>query len=261
MPVAVIIGGSSGVGAGLTKALSLRGYDVIIGDRIKPDFENSTYHPLDATCTNSVIKFGSWLKSKTDKIELLAITIGAIDQASIVGTPLENWNHMLQVNLVASAAMVDCLLPTLLKSDTPKIMLTSSGSGLAAPDPASKLGLYAVTKHAMIGYYLSLKGELKSEGIDVSLLIPSAVEGNLAYNSATHRKELLNEEVNSLKGAQPSNRILMDTQIAGDLFVDQWLSGLDIVTNEPEMMAQRVSQNEDWFQAMLSKTQEHKTNR
>ncbi|PTS98776.1 hypothetical protein DBR11_14050, partial [Pedobacter sp. HMWF019] len=72
----------------------------------------------------------------------------------------------------------------------------------------SGLGLYAISKQALLGYFRVLCDELTTKGIQVSLLIPSAIKGRLAENSAQMRQGIFEEDVLALKGCQPEGRVL-----------------------------------------------------
>ena len=71
--------------------------------------------------------------------------------------------------------------------------LTASMAALLAGTPEQvggvHLGLYTATKHAVLGYGESLRGELAPEGIGVSVLCPGMVASNLAATSLRNRPE------------------------------------------------------------------------
>jgi short-subunit dehydrogenase len=66
-------------------------------------------------------------------------------------------------------------------------------AGLWASRPeevsGTHLGLYTTTKHAVVGYTETLRGELAAEGIGVSCLCPGTVDSNLMQTSMRHRPD------------------------------------------------------------------------
>lgn len=231
---AIVIGGMGGVGKGIVKALNEREFSVIIGD-INADAmsQSDNLFFVDAASTVSVNYFVSIIESEIQYLDVLVITVGGIDEGSILNVPLEKWKWIFDVNLFAYINLVDAFLPLLEKSEKPRIMLTGSGSGFGEIDKGSDLGLYAISKFALLGYFKVLRAELTEKGIQVSLLIPSAIGGSLAENSAKMRHNIFQEDLSINKGSQPKGRILEDADIVGIKFVSDFLNGKSIIANNP----------------------------
>jgi len=239
MKNAIVIGGLSGVGKGIAKALTGRGFNVIVGDVNANTLDKSdSLYFVDAVSSKSVNEFVSQVQQKTQHLDALVITIGAIDEGSILNIPSDKWEWIFNVNLFSSIKIVDAFLPLLEKSAKSRIMLTGSGSGFGKIDVGSGLGLYAISKHALLGYYKVLRDELAEKNIQVSLLIPSGIDGNLAENSAEMRQSILKEDL-SIKGSQPEGRILEDTDVVGIKFVDEFLSGKGLIANNSLQLIQK----------------------
>ena len=244
MKNAIVIGGLSGIGKGIAKALADRDFNVIIGDiNVNSSTSSDSSYFVDAVCLNSVNEFVSQVNCKIKNLDALIITVGAIDEGSVLNIPLDKWKWIFNTNLLSSIQLVDAFIPLLEKSKDSKIMLTGSGSGFGKLDKNSGLGLYAISKHALLGYFRVLHEELLEKGIQVSLLIPSSIAGSLADNSAKMRQYAFKEDLSVRKGSQPKDRFLEDADIAGIKFVADLLNGRIIITNNPSQLIEKC-QNE-----------------
>lgn len=240
MKNAIVIGGLGGIGAGIANALAKRGFDVIIGDlNVNISTQSNSLYFVDATSTDSVRDFALQVGQRIPYLDTLVITIGAIDEGSILHVPTDKWKWMFDTNLFSFIHIVDAFLPLLEKSKASKIMLTGSGSGFGKTDPASGLGMYAICKHALVGYFKVLRDELKEKGIQVSLLVPSAIAGSLAENSAHMRRHIFKEDLSVLKGSQPKGRVLDDAGAVTIKFVEEFLNGKTFITNNPGQLIQK----------------------
>lgn len=152
---------------------------------------------------------------------------------------------MFDANLFSFINIVDAFLPLLEKSKDSKIMLTGSGSGFGKTGAASGLGMYAISKHALVGYFKVLRDELAEKGIQVSFLVPSAIAGSLAENSAHMRRNVFKEDLSVLKGSQPKERVLDDAGVVAIKFVDEFLNGKTVIANNPVQLIQKCQDELD----------------
>ncbi len=245
---ALVIGGADGVGKGIADELRRRGYAVYVAD-LKPAEGN--YFFVDATSPSSVADCYGQVSSQLSALDLLIITIGAIDQGAITEAGPEKWQWMLDVNLLAPVRLVQAFLPLVRASQQKRIVLAGSGSGMGGYNGESQLGLYTVAKHAMLGYFKVLREELAQEGITVSLLLPSAIKGNLAGNSAAMRTDKLGMPYDDAAGQQPAHRTLTDAANIAEQFADDILAGKALITNDPELILGKMNDELAEWTALL----------
>ncbi|MCB2047654.1 MAG: SDR family oxidoreductase [Novosphingobium sp.] len=94
---------------------------------------------------------------------------GAIDKLTEA-----EWRWVLDVNVLGVVNTVAAFLPLMRKSSgNRRISLTASSSVLS---PGERLGAYIASKFAVMGYGETLRMELESEGIGVTLFIPAGME-------------------------------------------------------------------------------------
>jgi len=200
---AVVIGaGSGGIGTGIAEACARAAMNVVVADidsdgaarvaealnaaggsAIAVKVDATDRESLAALCGRSLDAFGS--------VDLVSNNVGVVLSAPLTEATEAQWQWVLELNVMSVVRSVDTFLPALRAAggDT-HIAFTSSMAGLMRPDlPGMPLGLYAATKHALIGYGESLRYELEAEGIGVTVLCPGPVATNLIVTSARHRPD------------------------------------------------------------------------
>ncbi len=187
-----ITGASSGIGKQLALQLNALGAQVIISSRKQEELEavknacphpNKTHvEPLDLTNISSFNSITEKLLTQFDKIDIL-INNGGISQRSLASeTPLEIDRKLMEVNYFGNIALTKALLPYLQKQQAGHIVVISSLSG--------KFGFflrsaYAASKHALVGFYESLRLEEEKNNIKVSIVFPGLINTDISKNALT----------------------------------------------------------------------------
>jgi len=185
--VAVITGAASGIGRGLARRAAKEGMKVVLAD-IEKDALIKTEEELKSSGTDVISVLTD--VSKAEAIENLAQkTIDAFGEVHLlcnnagIGVPgpiwegtLSDWEWILGVNLWGVIHGVRTFIPIMLQQDNEcHIVNTSSMSGLLPGE--ERLGIYDVTKHAVVALSESLRASFKQLGakIGVSVLCPGIV--------------------------------------------------------------------------------------
>lgn len=230
----VILGGASGVGAGLAESLHARGAEILVADRAtiaEPRWKTVAIDLLDTLGLEGLARR---VASELGSVDWVVCTVGGIDAKPLLAIESKRWRWMLDANLVAVADSVAALAGSVRAGG--KIILAGSGSGFVGPDAGTDLGAYSVAKHALLGYFRALREELRPRDVDAVLMLPSAVEGRLAQSSAGVRHEDGVDRVAEVRGAQSAARTLVNARDAADTMIAQILEGRTIVSNDPEKM-------------------------
>lgn len=202
---AVVIGGGSGIGRGISLGLAAAGARVVVAD-IEPDTAGAVAAEIaalggtavarrvDGTSTESLAELAEFAVAQYGAVHVLSNNVGVITDRSFADATEADWAWFLEFNVMAIVRGVQVFLPHLrAHGDEAHIVNTSSMAGLLALDPAFTggvhTGLYTTTKHALIGYSAMLRAELAPERIGVSVLCPGLVAGNLSATAARNRPE------------------------------------------------------------------------
>ncbi|MBK7669135.1 MAG: SDR family NAD(P)-dependent oxidoreductase [Sphingobacteriaceae bacterium] len=92
---------------------------------------------------------------------------------------------LFEINYFSSVNLSKAVLPYMLKQKSGHIVVVSSIAG--------KFGFYlrssySAAKHALHGYFESLRLETESKGIKVLMVCPGKVKTNISLNASTRRK-------------------------------------------------------------------------
>lgn len=190
--VAVVTGGSRGIGAAIARAFAANGAKVVIASRKLPGLQAQA-DAINADHPGSVAPRACHM-GKLDEIaglfQFAEETFGApptvlVNNAAtnpyfgpMTGTPMSAWDKTFEVNLkgpfVAITQLVERLQRDKLSGSI--INITSVAGKNAAP----LQGVYGMTKAAMISMTRTLAMELGGHNIRVNAIAPGLVETKLA---------------------------------------------------------------------------------
>src|SRR3954453_2139377 len=173
---AVVVGGGSGIGRGISMGLAAEGMKVLVAD-IDPEsaaavrdeiaFQggDARSHPVDATDEASLEALADHARAELGKVHVLANTVGVIPDTPLTDATEAEWAWFHEFHLMTAVRAVNAFVPAIrMHGEGGHIVLTSSMAGLLAL-PSShtggvNTGLYTVMKHALVGYSEMLRGEL-----------------------------------------------------------------------------------------------------
>lgn len=185
-----ITGASSGIGEQLVYAYSNQGAKLIISSRNRDELfrvKGNCKSPalvhvlsLDLENTNSLpAKVADALKI-FGSIDLL-INCGGISQRTLaLDTTIESEQKIMNTNFWGSVALSKGVLPTMISSGAGHIVCISSLVGKFGTPYRST---YAASKHALHGYFDSLRSEVYKQNISITLVCPGFVKTNVAINA------------------------------------------------------------------------------
>ncbi|MCX7743164.1 MAG: SDR family oxidoreductase [Flavobacteriales bacterium] len=186
-----ITGASSGIGEALAKQLDKAGAILILSSRnvqelqrVRASLTNpeSWILPLDLASNDTFEQHAKQVIEKFGKIDIL-INNGGISQRSLVAeTSLSVDQRIMQVNFLGTVALTKAVLPYFLTQGYGHIVTVSSVTGLYGTPFRSS---YAASKHALHGFFDSLRAELHGKNIAVTLVCPGFVRTPITLHALT----------------------------------------------------------------------------
>lgn len=166
----LVTGGSSGLGAAVADALIDHGDLPIIIDRQAP--RGDLPHEI-ADLANSGASIDAVHRIITEHGDLDAVvTCAGMDRPAALGDgSFEDWERIVAVNLVGTAAVVHAALPSL-RARGGRIVTVASTLGHRAVDHATA---YCASKFGVVGFTRALMAELRGE-VGVTLLTPGGMD-------------------------------------------------------------------------------------
>lgn len=174
MKYAVVTGGTSGIGFGVSKMLISKGY-YVFSTYIGPDFEekidNFTACKVDQTKREEVYQFIDFVKSQTNHLDCIVCNAGVSIRRSFTEMKDEEWDAMMEVAVNSHYIMVREFFPIIPKGS--RILFTGSQMGL---QPHATVLAYGVTKSAVHALCKNLVKEFEGTGTTVNVVVPGFVE-------------------------------------------------------------------------------------
>ena len=186
-----ITGASSGIGKATAIELSKENTNLILSDINKEGLvevagfcekNGSTAQIVQVDLSNekSVESAIGQVLNTQQKIDCLYQFAGISQRSLVSETPLFVDRKIFEINFFGAVALTKAVLPLMIKNGGGQIAVTSSIVGkFGFPFRSS----YSATKHALHGFYESLRAENKTNNIEVSIIIPGRVKTNISLNA------------------------------------------------------------------------------
>ena len=196
MKVAWITGASSGIGEALALAYAAESYRLVLSarreqelDRVKSlcignglSGEDVFVLPLDITRSEDMPAAVEQVLERFGRIDLLINNAGISQRSLFKDTDISVYRTIFDVDVIGPIALTKAVLPVMLEQGRGHIVVTSSIAG--------KMGVpyrtgYCAAKHAVMGFFDSLRAELHGTGITVSTVLPGFVRTNISKEAVT----------------------------------------------------------------------------
>lgn len=178
--LAIVTGGSRGIGQAITKALSAAGAKVIITGRHKDTLEaaakkfgdNVSWYCCDHSDPRSIEAFSQSVLKEHGPPDILINNAGCMKSAPVLELTIDLWNQVINTNLTGVFLTTKAFLPGMIKKNRGDIIMISSMSGKKGDPGASA---YAASKFGLQGFSQSLMYEVRRHNIRVMVINPSRV--------------------------------------------------------------------------------------
>lgn len=187
-----ITGASSGIGAALTKVYCKSGAQIIISARSEEKLseikescsnsENITILPLDLSKPDTFGELVQKAWELNNGIDLIINNAGISQRSLAIDTDIEVDRKLMEVNYIGTVALCKALLPYFIERKKGHIAVVTSLVGKFGSPYRSG---YAASKHALHGYFDSLRAEVYNQNIFISLICPGFIATDVSVNALT----------------------------------------------------------------------------
>jgi NAD(P)-dependent dehydrogenase (short-subunit alcohol dehydrogenase family) len=166
----LVTGGSSGLGAAVAHAVAESGGRPLVLDRVPPD--GGYEHELaDLAEPRAAERAVAALAARAGGLDAVVTAAGTDRCGTLAEVPGEDWDRVVLVNLLGTAAVVRAALPHLTDSHG-KVVTVASTLALRALSDATA---YCASKFGVVGFTRALAAETRGQ-IGVTMLIPGGMQ-------------------------------------------------------------------------------------
>jgi dehydrogenase/reductase SDR family protein 7B len=182
-----ITGASSGIGAGLARALAARGAKLILSGRnvaaleaVAGDCRDVLLLPFEATDYGAIPAIAERAWAWQGRIDGLVNNAGISQRSLAVETSFAVYERIVAVDLLAPIALTQAVLPRMVEAGGGRIVAISSVAGFVGSPLRSA---YSAAKHGIVGYHDAVRAENAHLGIDVHVFAPGSVQTDVSKNA------------------------------------------------------------------------------
>lgn len=186
-----ITGASSGIGEALAMELAKKGAHLVLTarrteelERVKkntglPD-QNVLVLPMDVTRFELAIPMAKKIVDAFGRIDVMVHNAGVSQRSSVKDTTLDVYQKIMDIDFFSTVALTKAVLPYMVEQKSGQFIVISSVAGkLGTPQRSG----YNAAKHALHGFYDSLRSEVFDDNIRVNVMMPGYINTNVSLNA------------------------------------------------------------------------------
>jgi short-subunit dehydrogenase len=186
-----ITGASSGIGEALAIEAAKEGAKLVLSarrreelERVKNDLnlpENDVLVlPMDMLRPDTFSELTQEIVKYFGSIDVLVANAGISQREKVLETAPDDFKRVMDTNFTNLVLLTREVLPLFVKQQSGAFLVTSSVSGkLGTPYRA----FYCASKHALQGFFDSLRAEVWRDGIQVTVACPGYIKTNISYSA------------------------------------------------------------------------------
>ncbi len=189
-----ITGASSGIGEGIVQVLASKNVKLILSSRranalekVKaecPNQENVKILTVDLAQPETLEAKAKEALALFGRVDVVIHSGGISQRSFALDTDIEVSRRLMEVNFFSTTIITKALLPSMIANGYGHIVPISSLIGKFGSPYRSG---YAASKHALHGYYDSLRAEMWKKGVLVTIATPGFVKTNVSLNALTEK--------------------------------------------------------------------------
>lgn len=184
-----ITGASSGIGEAAARAFAAEGARVILSARRREELERVAQRvpgarvlPLDLAELGHSAERARAVVEEAGPVDVMVHNGGISQRARAIDSTLDVDRRLFDVNYFGTVALTKALLPGMIERGHGQFVVVTSLTGIIGTPLRSS---YAASKHALHGFFDSLRAEHHKDGIAVTIVCPGFVQTDVSRNALT----------------------------------------------------------------------------
>ncbi|WP_182887198.1 SDR family NAD(P)-dependent oxidoreductase [Microbispora sp. H10885] len=217
--VALVTGAGSGIGEATARGLAAEGAAVAVlgrrrgrleevADKVRADGGTALVVQADITDRRQAAAAVESVVTELGRLDTLVNNAGFMGMGQAAESPLEEWDHMLAVNVQGLLYTTHAALPHLLRAaeDSPRkvadlVNISSTGGRVARPGTA----VYNLTKFGVNGFTEALRQEVVRKGLRVSVVEPGTVDTELSSHLRDGVRQAVERQIENIELLHPED--------------------------------------------------------
>ncbi|MEW2513945.1 SDR family NAD(P)-dependent oxidoreductase [Streptomyces sp. NPDC046870] len=217
--VALVTGASSGIGEATARVLAAEGAAVAVlgrrrarlealADALRAEGGTALVVEADITDRQQAASALESVVAELGRLDTVVNNAGFMGVGQAVDSPLEEWEHMLEVNVRGLLYVTHAALPHLLRAaeDSPRgvadlVNISSTAGRVARPGTA----VYNLTKFGVNGFTEALRQELSQKRVRVSVVEPGTVDTELSTHLRDGVRQAVERQIAGMEPLRPED--------------------------------------------------------
>ncbi|MGW2035286.1 SDR family NAD(P)-dependent oxidoreductase [Streptomyces argyrophylli] len=217
--VALVTGASSGIGEATARGLAAEGAAVAVlgrrrarlealADALRADGGTALVVEADITDRQQAASALESVVAELGRLDTVVNNAGFMGVGQAVDSPLEEWEHMLEVNVQGLLYVTHAALPHLVRAaqDSPRgvadlVNISSTAGRVARPGTA----VYNLTKFGVNGFTEALRQELSQKRVRVSVVEPGTVDTELSTHLRDGVRQAVEQQIAGMEPLRPED--------------------------------------------------------
>jgi dehydrogenase/reductase SDR family member 7B len=208
-----ITGASSGIGEALAYEFATQGAHLVLSARREGELQRVAQTcethggsvlvlPFDMVDLPSHSKQVNQVLQTFGRIDVLVLNAGVSQRSFVLDTKFDVYRSLFEVNFFSIVHLVQQVIPVFQKQHAGVFVPIASVAGrISTPRRAA----YGATKHALIGFFDSVRAELHGHGVQVSTIMPGYIRTEISLHAMNEDGEKYGKmDPNQAKGLDPN---------------------------------------------------------
>lgn len=207
-----ITGASSGIGEAIAMAFAKEGAKLVLTARRREELERVKVRtglpdssvlilPMDVTEFDQANEAAAKIIQTFQRIDIMVHNAGVSQRSYIKDTDLDVYRKLMDVNFYSTVALTKAVLPYMIQQQSGHFIIISSVAGKIGTIMRSG---YNASKHALHGFYDSLRAESYNDNIKVTTVCPGYIRTNVSVNALNENGSKFGKmDVNQENGIAP----------------------------------------------------------
>jgi NAD(P)-dependent dehydrogenase (short-subunit alcohol dehydrogenase family) len=224
--VALVTGGSRGIGRAIAEALAREGLAVAVAARTGEQVEDATRAlratgaeamalALDVGDAEAVTRAVNAVGATLGPVDVLVNNAGIAESAPLGRTDQALWERHFRTNVTGPYLLARAVVPGMLERRWGRVINVASMAGLVG---AAYVTAYTASKHALVGFTRALAAEVVGKGVTVNAICPGFAATDLVWSSArtivAKTGKTYEEAVEALARMNAGGRLVQPDEVA-----------------------------------------------